>query len=125
MGRVLRSEFNLSDPAVEEALYDSAVMRSFACIDLGREPVPNEITVCKFRHLLEDRRLGGQVLEIVNLYLQRRGMRISTGTQIQEWLWAQAIPENVRAAQAKVVEMIRNAPVETNANTHQAGSVGA
>lgn len=76
----LQHWFNLSDPAVEEALYDSAVMRSFARIDLGREPVPDETTVCKFRHLLEDHRLGGQILETVNLYLQRRGVRISTGT---------------------------------------------
>lgn len=45
--------FNLSDPAVEEALYDSAAMRSFTGIDLGREPAPDETTVCKFRRLLE------------------------------------------------------------------------
>jgi len=76
----LQQWFNLSDPAVEEALYDSAVMRSFARIDLGREPVPDETTVCKFRHLLEEHRLGGEMLETVNLYLQRRGVRISTGT---------------------------------------------
>ena len=49
----LQQWFNLSDPAVEEALYDSAAMRSFVGIDLGREPVPDETTVCKFRHLLE------------------------------------------------------------------------
>ena len=76
----LQHWFNLSDPAVEEALYDSAVMRGFVGIDLGREPVPDETTVCKFRHLLEEHRLGGQILETVNLYLQRRGVRISTGT---------------------------------------------
>jgi IS5 family transposase len=76
----LQHWFNLSDPAVEEALYDSAVMRSFAGIDLGREPVPDETTVCKFRHLLEEHRLGGEILETVNLYLQRHGVRISTGT---------------------------------------------
>jgi transposase, IS5 family len=45
--------FNLSDPAVEEALYESVSMRQFVGIDLGREPVPDETTVCKFRHLLE------------------------------------------------------------------------
>jgi transposase, IS5 family len=50
--------FNLSDPAVEEALYDSAAMRNFARIDLGREPVLDEPTVCKFRHLLEKHKLG-------------------------------------------------------------------
>src|SRR6516165_5967792 len=50
--------FNLSDPAVEEALYDSLAMRSFVGIDLGREPVPDETTVCRFRHLLETHDLG-------------------------------------------------------------------
>jgi IS5 family transposase len=76
----LQQWFNLSDPAVEEALYDSAVMRSFVGIDLGREPVPDETTVCKFRHLLEEHRLGGQMLEAVNLHLQNQGVRITTGT---------------------------------------------
>src|SRR6266705_33036 len=47
----LQQWFNLSDPAVEEALYDSSAMRAFAGIDLGRAPVPDETTVCKFRHL--------------------------------------------------------------------------
>ena len=38
----LQQWFNLSDPAVEEALYDSPLMRCFAGIDLGNEPVPDE-----------------------------------------------------------------------------------
>jgi IS5 family transposase len=49
----LQQWFNLSDPAVEEALYDSRAMRQFVGIDLGREPVPDETTICKFRQLLE------------------------------------------------------------------------
>ena len=53
--------FNLSDPGVEEALYDLAAMRQFAGIDLGREPVPDETTVCKFRHLLEQHELGTEI----------------------------------------------------------------
>jgi IS5 family transposase len=44
----LQHWFNLSDPAVEEALYDAAAMRAFVGIDLGREPAPEETTVCKF-----------------------------------------------------------------------------
>src|SRR6516225_3210023 len=44
----LQQWFNLSDPAVEEALYDSVAMRGFVSIDLGREPVPDETTVCRF-----------------------------------------------------------------------------
>ena len=49
----LQQWFNLSDPAVEEALYDSRAMRQFVRVDLGREPVPDETMICKFRHLLK------------------------------------------------------------------------
>jgi len=76
----LQQWFNLSDPAVEEVLYDSAVMRQFAGIDLGNEPVPDETTVCKFRHLLERNDLGAGIFERVNEHLHQKGMRISTGT---------------------------------------------
>src|SRR6266702_1531793 len=76
----LQQWFNLSDPAVEEALYDSAVMRQFVGIDLGCEPVPDETTVCKFRHLLEEHQLGEQILGQVNRHLQAQGVRITTGT---------------------------------------------
>ena len=76
----LQQWFNLSDPAVEEALYDSLVMREFVGIDLGREPVPDETTICKFRHLLEEHGLGGEMLEAVNVYLEDKGVRITTGT---------------------------------------------
>jgi len=76
----LQQWFNLSDPAVEETLYDSAVMRQFVGIDLGHEPVPDETTACKFRHLLEEHQLGEQILGTVNLHLQAQGVRITTGT---------------------------------------------
>lgn len=76
----LQQWFNLSDPGVEEALYDSMVLRQFAGIDLGQEPVPDETTVCKFRHLLEAHKLGGEMLQTVNLHLQGKGVRITTGT---------------------------------------------
>jgi IS5 family transposase len=76
----LQQWFNLSDPAVEEALYDSVVMRQFVGIDLGCEPVPDETTVCKFRHLLERHGLGEQLFERVGEHLQQKGLRLSTGT---------------------------------------------
>jgi len=72
--------FNLSDPAVEEALYESHSRREFAGVDLGKEPAPDETTVCKFRHLLEEHNLGGEMLETVNLYLEKKGVRIARGT---------------------------------------------
>lgn len=76
----LQQWFNLADPAVEDALYDSNAMRHFVGIDLGREPVPDETTVCKFRHLLERHGLGAKIFQRVNGYLERHGMKIGTGT---------------------------------------------
>ena len=76
----LQHWFNLSDPAVEEALYDSRAMRRFVGIDLGREPAPDETTVCKFRHLLEAHNLGDQLFALIGEYLQENGMQVSTGT---------------------------------------------
>ncbi len=78
--------FNLADPAVEEALYDSATLRLFAGIDLGAEPVPDETTVWKFRHLLEENHLGEEMLGTVNLHLQAKGLRITTGTIVDATL---------------------------------------
>jgi len=54
--------FNLSDPAVEQELYDSAAMRKFLGIDLGTESAPDETTICKFRQLLEKNKLGKTLL---------------------------------------------------------------
>jgi len=82
----LQQWFNLADPAVEEALYDSATLRQFAEIDLGSEPVPDETTVCKFRHLLEEHNLGEKILGTVNLHLQAQGVRITTGTIVDATL---------------------------------------
>ncbi len=76
----LQHWFNLSDPAVEEALYDSPTMRAFVGIDLGREPVPDETTVCKFRHLLEAHRLAPVLFEAVTEHLRAQGVAVSTGT---------------------------------------------
>jgi IS5 family transposase len=72
--------FNLSDPAVEESLYDSRAMRRFVGIDLGREPVPDETTICKFRHLLETHNLGQQPFVLIQDYLQENGLKVSRGT---------------------------------------------
>ena len=76
----LQHWFNLSDPAAEEALYDSVSMRRFVGIDLGREPVPDETTVCRFRHLLEQHDLGRRMFEEVHSHLEAKGLKLSKGT---------------------------------------------
>lgn len=76
----LQHWFNLSDPAAEEALYDSLSMREFVGIDLGREPVPDETTILNFRHLLERHGLGKKLFARVNEYLASRGVKVAGGT---------------------------------------------
>ena len=76
----LQQWFNLSDPAVEEALYDMLSMRAFARIDLGEAGVPDETTICKFRHLLEKHELGKQLFAEVNRHLADCGIMVSGGT---------------------------------------------
>ena len=76
----LQQWFNLSDPGAEEALYDPLTMRRFAGIDLGREPVPDETTLCKFRHLLERHELGSAPFQQVHKHLEQHGLKLSPGT---------------------------------------------
>ena len=72
---------NLSDPAAEEALYDSPALRRFAgVLILGRAAAPDETTILNFRHLLEGHDLCGAMLDAVNHYLESKGIRIGTGT---------------------------------------------
>jgi IS5 family transposase len=72
--------FNLSDPGMEDALYDSASLRHFVGVDLGTAAAPDETTILRFRHLLEDHDLGGAMLDEVNHHLGAKGIRITTGT---------------------------------------------
>src|SRR5947208_14140370 len=75
----LRQWFNLSDPAVEEALYDSVGMRRFVGIDLGCEPVPDETTVCRFLHLLEEHDLVQPLVEEVQHHLAAKALKVANG----------------------------------------------
>jgi IS5 family transposase len=72
--------FNLSDPGMEEALNDSRVMRDFAGIDLGEEAAPDETTILNFRHLLEAKVMGAELLRLVNVHLAENGLKVSRGT---------------------------------------------
>jgi IS5 family transposase len=78
----LQHWFELSDPGAEEALYDSRAMRLFVGIDLGKEPVPDESTICKFRHLMEKHNLGDELFRQVNVYLAENGLKVNRGTTV-------------------------------------------
>lgn len=72
--------FALSDPAMEEALYDMASLRHFAGLSLTRGSIPDETTILNFRHLIERHNLADEILEAVNLLLQDQGLLVRTGT---------------------------------------------
>jgi IS5 family transposase len=77
---LLQQWFNLSDPAMEEMLIDSESMRRFAGINLMDDPVPDETTILKFRHLLEKHSLTEQLFRDVGLLLTARGLLLHQGT---------------------------------------------
>jgi IS5 family transposase len=85
---LLQHWFNLADEAMEEALYDSASLRAFVGIDLGREPVPDATSLLRFRHLLEKHRLGEALFAEVGRLLQAKGLKLSGGTIVDATLIA-------------------------------------
>lgn len=76
----LQQWFNLSDPAAEDALYDSETMRRFVGVDLGEDAFPDETTILHFRHLLERHRLTEAIFDAVRELLAARGVLLKTGT---------------------------------------------
>jgi len=76
----LQQWFNMSDPQAEDCLYDSEAMRKFGGIDLGVEASPDETTISKFRHLIEDNGIAKKIFATVNAPLKRRGIKIGNGT---------------------------------------------
>ena len=71
--------YNLSDPAMEDALYEIESMRRFAGLSLSG-PLPDETTILKFRHLLEQHKLGKEILKEVNRHLEKEGLLLREGT---------------------------------------------
>jgi transposase, IS5 family len=76
----LQQWYALAEQAMEEALYDSQAMRSFAGIDLAVETVPDETTILNFRHWLERHDLSRRLFEEVGAMLEERGLLMRQGT---------------------------------------------
>ena len=76
----LQQWFNLSDPGAEDAIYDSESMRRFARVELGEDVVPDETTILRFRHLLEQHGLTGAIFDEIGGLLEARGLLLRAGT---------------------------------------------
>lgn len=75
----LQQWYALSDPGMEEALYEMPVMRRFSRLG-GLDNIPDETTILNFRRLLETHELAPQILERVNAHLARKGQSLKAGT---------------------------------------------
>lgn len=76
----LQQWFDLSDPAAEDAIYDSESMRRFVGVELGEEAIPDETTILRFRHLLEEHELTKRIFEEIGSLLEERGLLLKRGT---------------------------------------------
>ena len=83
---LLQQFFGHSDPAMEEALHDIPLYREFAHLDAGITRLPDESTILRFRHLLEEHGLGQQILATINAKLIERGLMLKTGTVVDATL---------------------------------------
>ena len=84
----LQQWFNLSDPSMEEALYDTPMFREFTGLDMGEDNLPDESTILRFRHLLERNNLSLQMLATVNATLTAKGLLLKQGTVVDATLIA-------------------------------------
>ena len=94
----LQQWFNLSDPQAEDAIYDSESMRRFAKVELSDDVVPDESTILRFRHLLEQHRLTKAIFDGVAGLLEERRLLLRAGTIVDATIIA--APSSTKNASA-------------------------
>lgn len=96
--------FNLSDPAIEDALYDSESMRRFAGIELSEDAIPDETTILRFRHLLEKHYLTQAIFAQIRTLLEQKRLLLKSGTIVDATI-IEAPPSTKNEAKARDPEM--------------------
>src|ERR1700730_3749881 len=94
----LQQWFNLSDPQAEDAIYDSESMRRFVRVELGDEVVPDETTILRFRHLLEQHGLTQAIFNSITGLLEERRLLLRSGTIVDATIIA--APSSTKNASA-------------------------
>jgi IS5 family transposase len=100
----LQQWFNLSDPQAEDAIYDSESMRRFAGVELGDDVVPDETTILRFRHLLEQHGLTAAIFDTIKALLVEERLLLKTGTIVDATIIA-APSSTKNATQTRDPEM--------------------
>ena len=96
--------FNLSDPAMEDSLYDSESMRRFAGIELSEDAIPDETTILRFRHLLEKHYLTQAIFSQIRTLLEQKRLLLKSGTIVDATI-IEAPPSTKNEEQARDPEM--------------------
>jgi transposase, IS5 family len=96
--------FNLSDPAMEDALYDSESMRRFAGIELSEDAIPDETTILRFRHLLEKHYLTQAIFAQIRSLLEQKRLLLKSGTIVDATI-IEAPPSTKNEDKARDPEM--------------------
>jgi IS5 family transposase len=96
--------FNLSDPAMEDTLYDSESMRRFAGIELAEDAIPDETTILRFRHLLEKHYLTQAIFGQIRSLLEQKRLLLKSGTIVDATI-IEAPPSTKNEEQARDPEM--------------------
>jgi transposase, IS5 family len=100
----LQQWYGLADEALEDALYDSQALRSFAGIDLNHDPVPDATTVLHFRHWLERHELTKVLFDDIAAMLEERGLLMRQGTIVDATIIA-APPSTKNKSKSRDPEM--------------------
>jgi transposase, IS5 family len=95
---LMQNWFALSDPAMEEALYEIASLRNFAGLNLS-EPIPDETTILNFRHMLQECDLAEDIFKQVNTHLARKGLLLKQGSIVDATIIA--APSSTKNAQGE------------------------
>jgi IS5 family transposase len=78
---LMQNWFSLSDPGMEDALYDMPALRQFAGLS-SLDAIPDETTILNFRHLIEEYDLAPEIFGSVRRLLQRKGLMLKEGTMV-------------------------------------------
>lgn len=100
----LQQWFNLSDPQAEDAIYDSEAMRRFAGVELGEDTIPDETTILRFRHLLEQHQLTEAIFAEIRTLLEEKRLLLKQGTIVDATIIA-AASSTKNAAKGRDPEM--------------------
>jgi IS5 family transposase len=100
----LQQWYALSDPGLEDALYEIESMRRFARLELADDALPDETTILNFRRLLERHELTAKLMNTINDVLERKGLLLKGGTMVDATI-IHAPPSTKNQAKSRDPEM--------------------